>query len=177
MLASESRAGQERPSRSRSSSRDLSHGYRAGDVIRCSSSSAPRLDSGSLRFPHFGDCTHEGSLAARALTDQSLRVPDEPLELVIAAPGDPHSAGMALVDEDGRPTGLWMGVDGEAADVPAVTHGDQRQDRDLPVLQRVQRTQQQLGRERERSSAPAISSSSSYHRALVANSTVGRSSV
>ena len=27
---------------------------------RASSSSAPCLDSGSLRLPHFGDCTHEG---------------------------------------------------------------------------------------------------------------------
>ena len=34
----------------------------AGDqVSRLSSSSAPRLDSGSLRLPHFGDCKHDGS--------------------------------------------------------------------------------------------------------------------
>ena len=29
-------------------------------VSRRRSSSAPRFDSGSLRFPHFGDCTHDG---------------------------------------------------------------------------------------------------------------------
>ncbi len=28
--------------------------------IRASNSSAPPLDSGSLRLPHFGDCTHDG---------------------------------------------------------------------------------------------------------------------
>ena len=40
-----------------------------------------------------------------------------------------------------------MGVGGEAADVPAVTHREQRQDRDLGVLDGVQRAEQQLERE------------------------------
>ncbi len=112
-------------------------------VMRRSSSSAPRFDSGSLRLPHLGDCTHEGQPSlARALPDQPLRVPDQPLELVIATPGDPHPAGMPLVDEDRRPAGLGMGVGRQAPDVPSVAHGDQRQHRDLAVLERVQRAEQ-----------------------------------
>src|SRR5436190_9783164 len=38
---------------------DLAADYQAA-CMRVISSSAPVLFSGSLRFPHFGDCTHEG---------------------------------------------------------------------------------------------------------------------
>ena len=57
---------------------------------------------------------------------------------------------MAVVDEDRRDAGLGVGVRRQAADVPAVAHRDQGQHRDLPVLERVQRAEQLLARERLR---------------------------
>ena len=86
--------------------------------------------------------------AARALADQALRVADQALELVVAAARDPDAARVPVVDEDRRPAGLRVGVGREAADVPAVAHRDQRQHRDLPVLERVQRPEQLHRRER-----------------------------
>ena len=46
---------------------------------------------------------------------------------------------MTVVDEDRRTAGLGMGIGGEAADVPAVAHRDQRQHCDLAMLERVKR--------------------------------------
>ena len=53
---------------------------------------------------------------------------------------------MAVVDEDRRPSRLGVRVGGQAADVPAVAHREQRQHRDLRVLGRVQRPEQRLQR-------------------------------
>ena len=64
---------------------------------------APALDSGSLRLPHFGDCTHEGQpLRARALGDQPQRVLAQLLEAGEGGPRDPDPAGVPVVDEDRR---------------------------------------------------------------------------
>ena len=72
--------------------------------MRLSSSIAPRLFSGSLRLPHLGDCTHEGQPERqRALGDQAQGVVHEALEALVAGAGDPHAAGVAVVDEDRRP--------------------------------------------------------------------------
>ena len=116
--------------------------------IRAITSSAPAFDSGSLRLPHLGDCTHDGqpdshghSLISRCAS------PHEQVEVAKALQRDPDAAGVAVVDEDRRPAGLRMGVGRQPADVPAVAHRQQRQHRDLRVLGRVQRAEQQLARE------------------------------
>ena len=54
----------------------------------------------------------------------------------------PDAAGVAVVDEDRRPAGLEVDVRREAADVPAVAHRPERQQRDQRVLGRVQRREQ-----------------------------------
>ena len=65
---------------------------------------------------------------------------------------------MSVVDEDRRAAGLRVGVGRQAADVPAVAHGDQREHGDLPVLERVQRTEQHTGSElrADRTQRPAL---------------------
>ena len=116
--------------------------------IRCISSIAPRLDSGSLRLPHFGDCTQEGQPGlARALAHEPVRVADEHVEVLEALARDPDAAGVAVVDEDRRPAGLRVRVRRQPADVPAVAHREQREHGDLRVLGRVQRAEQVLARE------------------------------
>src|SRR5262252_6833048 len=61
------------------------------------------------------------------------RVGDPPLELVEAAGRDTDAAGVPVVDEDRRRTGVEVQVGREAADVPAVAHGTERQHRDQRV--------------------------------------------
>src|SRR4051812_45367302 len=48
---------------------------------------------------------HAGGAAAlaRAVSDEAMRVLDELLEDGESAAGDPHSAGVAVIDEDRRP--------------------------------------------------------------------------
>ena len=113
------------------------------------SSSAPRLverlvEVAALRALHAGGA----AVLARALADQPGGVGDQALELVVAAAGDPDPAGVAVVDEDRRQAGLEVDVGGEPADVPAIAHRQQRQDRDLGVLGGVQRAELDLGRQR-----------------------------
>src|SRR5579884_3053767 len=69
------------------------------------------------------------AIRARAAADQRGGVGDPALELLEAALRDPDAAGVAVVDEDGRPSGLRVDVGGEAADVPAVAHRPERQER------------------------------------------------
>ena len=130
------------------------------------------MDSGSLRLPHFGDCTHDGqplshghSLTSRWASSTSA------LERLEAAAGDADAAGVAVVDEDRRHAGLRVEVGREPADVPAVAHRQQRQHGDLRVLGGVQRAEQlAIGR-------PVASvGGSSYQSAWVANEVCGRSS-
>src|SRR5438034_545566 len=56
----------------------------------------------------------------------------------------PDAYRMAVVDEDRRAAGLGVRVGGQAADVPAVAHRQQREDGDLRVLGGVQRAEQHL---------------------------------
>ncbi len=111
--------------------------------MRSRSSRAPALSSGSLRLPHFGLCTHEGQPAAhgqrcrrRAVSSTQSRKRSKPRSVI------PTPAGMAVVDEDRRAPGLVVDVGREAADVPAVAHRPQRQERDEAVLGRMQRAEE-----------------------------------
>src|SRR4051812_22490655 len=81
---------------------------------------------------------------ARALCDERVRIAHQGLEAQEPLAGDPDAAGVAVVDEDRRPPGLRVEVRRQPADVPAVAHREQRQDRDLRVLRRVQRAEQNL---------------------------------
>src|SRR6266700_3268823 len=69
-------------------------------------------------------------VVARTASNQGGGVAGPAFELLETALGDPDAAGMAVVDEDGRPPGLRMDVRREAADVPAVAHRPERQQRD-----------------------------------------------
>ena len=71
--------------------------------IRAITSSAPALDSGSLRLPHFGDCTHDGQPDSHGHSPISrCASPTSALEAAEALPRDPDAAGVAVVDEDRR---------------------------------------------------------------------------
>ena len=105
--------------------------------------SAPALSSISLRLPHFGLWTHDGQprrtgspRAGAPCRRPSPRTASKPRSAIPTPPGVP------VVDEDGRPPGLEVDVRREAADVPAVAHRPQRQQRDHRVLGRVQRAEQ-----------------------------------
>ncbi len=113
------------------------------------SSIAPPLWRWSLRLPHFGLCTQEGHPSAHGHSPTSRAAsPTSAVELVVAATGDADAAGMAVVDEDRRPPGLHVDVRREAADVPAIAHRQQRQDRDLGVLGGVQGAELDVRRQR-----------------------------
>ena len=71
---------------------------------------------------------------AGTLVDQAPCVAHESLELLESSPGDPDTAGMAVVNEYRRAPGLVVIVGREAADVPSVAHSDQRKHRDLRML-------------------------------------------
>src|ERR687891_1913294 len=87
---------------------------------------------------------HAGGAAARAraVPEESGRVSGPVLEALEATRGEADPAGVAVVDEDRRRGGLVVDVRGEAADVPAVAHRPQRQERDERVLRRVQRAEE-----------------------------------
>ena len=64
----------------------------------------------------------------------------EPLRRAAKAPfGEPGAAGVAVVDEDRRLLRVVLAGRGDAADVPPVADGEQRQDADRGVLGGVQR--------------------------------------
>ena len=49
--------------------------------MRRMSAAEPRLESGSLRLPHFGDCTHDGQPDSHGHSlDEPVRVGDQLLE-------------------------------------------------------------------------------------------------
>ena len=79
---------------------------------------------------------------ARAALEQPHGVGDPALELLEAALGDADAARVPVVDEDGRRAGVRVDVRREAADVPAVAHRPERQQRDHRVLGGVQRREQ-----------------------------------
>src|SRR5215213_7026014 len=86
------------------------------------------------------------AVLAGTACEQALRVLDPALEHVEAPLGDADAAGMAVVDEHGRPAGLEVDVRAEAADVPAVAHRPQGQERDEGVLRGVQAREQRRHR-------------------------------
>ena len=109
-------------------------------TIRSSSVRAAALSRSSLRLPHFGLCTHDGHPARHGHRSSSRAVSRDPVgEAVEAALGDPDAARVALVDEDRRQAGLLVDVRREPADVPAVAHREERQQRDQRVLGGVER--------------------------------------
>ena len=113
------------------------------DSIRSRSTRAPALSSGSLRFPHFGLCTHDGQPAVHGQRcSRSGRVLDPVFEAIEPPLGDADAARVAVVDEDRRAPGLVVDVRREAADVPAIAHRPQRQECDQAVLGRVQRAEE-----------------------------------
>src|SRR3954468_14234789 len=80
---------------------------------------------------------------ARAARQQLDGVGDPALELVEAARRDSDSTGVAVVDADRRRGRAEVEVRREAADVPAVAHRPQRQQRDERVLGRMEGREQQ----------------------------------
>ena len=118
------------------------------DASRRSSSTAPFLFSGSFRLPHLGDCTHEGQPARHGHSDTSaVALATRRSNCCEAQARDAHAARVPVVDEHGRAAGLLVEGGGQAADVPAVAHGDQRQHGDLRVLGGVQRALEHVERE------------------------------
>src|SRR3954454_20973543 len=75
---------------------------------------------------------------AGAAVEHLQRVRHPALELVEPALGDADSARMSVVDEDRGPAGVRMDVRREAADVPAIAHRPERQQRDHRVLRGVE---------------------------------------
>ena len=111
--------------------------------MRARSSVAEALSSISFRLPHFGLWTHDGQPLVHGQPSSSRAVsPTQPAKLSKPALGDPDPARVAVVDEDGRAAGLEVQVRGETADVPAVAHRPERQERDQRVLRRVQGAEQ-----------------------------------
>src|SRR5688500_13331762 len=84
------------------------------------------VEVAALRALHAG----RAARLAAALGDEPEGVVDEALEDLVPATRDPDSARMTVVDEDRRLAGLVVDVGREPADVPAIAHREQRQDRD-----------------------------------------------
>ena len=140
------------PTRSSSSPRmNMGAGYRSRGACPSSTSSsatAPALSSGLFWLPHLGDWMHDGqpsvhtqaAMASRVAVSHA-RAPRE------AALGEPGAARVAVVDEDGELAGVGVQGGRDAADVPAVAGGEQRQQADRAVLRGVGRAGQVAGRE------------------------------
>ena len=141
--------------------------------IRPITSSAPALDSGSLRLPHFGDCTHDGQPdLARALADQPVRVLDEHVEAAKALQRDPDAAGVPVVDEDRRARRSAGGSWSTGRRCPSGRTWPAAAARRSGCARRraARRAAPRAGTRRGRSSP------SSYHSACVVNECGGRSS-
>src|SRR5438045_2172174 len=80
---------------------------------------------------------------AGAAREELGRVGDPALELLEAPGGDADAARVAVVDEDGGRAGVEVEVRREPADVPAVAHRPQRQERDERMLGGVQRGEEE----------------------------------
>src|SRR5665213_2468500 len=83
---------------------------------------------------------------ARAPLEHADGVGDPALELVEATLRDPDTARVPVVDEDRRLARVLVEVRRQAADVPAVAHRPERQQRDHRVLGGVQRGEQRRHR-------------------------------
>ena len=72
--------------------------------IPSSSSRAPSLESGSLRLPHFGDCTHEGQPPVQGHSAISLRAsPQSFSKRANAAHASEAEAVKGKLGREGRP--------------------------------------------------------------------------
>ena len=102
---------------------------------------APCLDSGRCRCRTSGTGRRTGSRSRRRTSAIASRVAPQPRARRPVRPlGEAGAAGMAVVDEDGRARSVsGCSGGGQAADVPAVAGGDQRQQADRGVLGGVQR--------------------------------------
>ena len=108
-------------------------------TARVSSRTAPRLCSGSLPLPHLGDWMQDGQPASHSQAAMASRVAvSQARGGVEGALGEARAAGVAVVDEDRGQQGVRVQRDGDAADVPAVAGGEQRQHADGGVLGGVQ---------------------------------------
>src|SRR4029078_4455344 len=102
--------------------------------------SAPALVEWPVQVPALRALDARGTTPLARAAAQELRgVLGPALEDVEAALGDPDAARVAVADEDRRPPRLEVEVGREAADVPAVAHRPERQQRDQRVLGGVQR--------------------------------------
>src|SRR6266487_4344983 len=103
----------------------------------------PRLVERLVEVPALGALhARRATARARAAREQASGVLDPALEAVKPTGGDPHTARMTVVDEDRRSTGLEVDVGREPADVPAVAHRPEREQRDKGVLGCVERPQE-----------------------------------
>ena len=95
------------------------------------------------------------------------RLPGRPQPVgrgVEAALGEPGTARVAVVHEDGEPAGVGVQRGRDPADVPAVAGREQRQQADRRVLRRVRRARQ-VGRPRAPASARASAGQGPPHGA------------
>src|SRR3954447_749499 len=83
---------------------------------------------------------------ARTAVEHADRVGDPALELLEAALRDSDAAGVPVVDEDGRQSGIRVDIRREAADVPAIAHRPEREEGDHRMLGGVQRREQRRHR-------------------------------
>ncbi len=103
-----------------------------------SRATAPRLDSGWLAFPHLGDCTQDGHPASQSQLEMACLVALEPIPGGLEATfGESGPAVMAVIDEDGEPSGRGVQVGGDAADIPAVAGGEEREQADRGMFHRM----------------------------------------
>ena len=96
------------------------------------------LSSGLLRLPHFGDCTHEGHPVSHGHDEIASRVAvSQSRACVEAVFGEAGAARVAIMDEHRQLAGVGVPRGGHAADVPAVTGREERQEADRGVLGRM----------------------------------------
>ena len=128
----------------------------AAASIRSSSVRAPALSSSSFRLPHFGLWTQDGQPLGTGSAGAGAPCP-RPSPRSSSKPRSvmPDAAGVAVVDEDRRAAGLEVDVRREAADVPAVAHRPERQQRDQRVLGGMERRRAASASARARRAARA----------------------
>ncbi len=96
------------------------------------------LVEGLVAVPAFGRLDARGAAQfARAVADDPRRGLQEELEPLVALAAQPHAARVPVVDEDRRATHLRVHGVGDAAQIPAVREGREREDADEGVFQGV----------------------------------------
>src|SRR5580765_4609522 len=90
--------------------------------------------------------TGRAAVLAGAALEHADGVGDPAFELVEAALGDADPSGVPVVDEDRGLAGVLVDVRRQAADVPAVAHRPEREQRDHRVLGGVERREERRHR-------------------------------